>query len=221
VTAVARSFDLLVFDWDGTLMDSAAHIVDSIRAAARDLEIDLPSEQHTRHIIGLGLVDALTYLFPSLPRADYPRLAERYRYHYLAGDHKLSLFAGAEEGIRAMHAAGFGLAVATGKSRQGLDRSLESSGLAVFFHASRCADEGLPKPHPDMLLYLMKTLAVDPRRTLMIGDTTHDLEMARSAGVSALAVGYGAHARASLEAREPLACVMSFAELTGWVQQNG
>jgi phosphoglycolate phosphatase len=221
VTAVGKSFDLLVFDWDGTLMDSAGHIVDSIRAAAGDLHIELPVEERARHIIGLGLVDALMYLFPSLPRADYPRLAERYRYHYLAGDHKLALFAGADHGIRAMHAAGFSLAIATGKNRQGLDRSLEASGLALFFHASRCADEGRPKPYPDMLIHLMKTLGVDPRRTLMIGDTTHDLEMARSAGVSALAVGYGAHARASLEEHGPLACVNSFAELTGWVRQNG
>jgi phosphoglycolate phosphatase len=210
-----------VFDWDGTVMDSAGHIVDSIQAAARDLDIDVPREERARHIIGLGLVDALMHLFPSLPREDYPRLAQRYRYHYLAGDHKLALFAGAAQGIRAMHAAGFSLGVATGKTRQGLDRSLESSGLAVFFHASRCADEGLPKPHPDMLIHLMQALGVDPQRTLMIGDTTHDLEMARSAGVSALAVGYGAHPRASLEAHRPLACVMSFAELTGWVRQNG
>ena len=218
---MGKTFDLLVFDWDGTVMDSAGHIVDSIQAAARDLDIDVPPEERARHIIGLGLVDALMYLFPSLPREDYPRLAQRYRYHYLAGDHKLALFAGAAQGIRAMHAAGFSLGVATGKTRQGLDRSLEASGLAVFFHASRCADEGLPKPHPDMLIYLMQALGVDPRRTLMIGDTTHDLEMARSAGVSALAVGYGAHARASLEAHGPLACVMSFTELTGWVRQNG
>lgn len=218
---MGKSFDLLVFDWDGTLMDSAGHIVDSIQAAARDLDIDLPPEERARHIIGLGLVDALTYLFPSLPRADYPRLAERYRHHYLAGDQKLALFAGAIQGIQAMHAAGFSLAVATGKTRQGLDRSLEACGLAVFFHASRCADEGLPKPHPDMLMYLMNALGADRRRTLMIGDTTHDLEMARSAGVPALAVGYGAHPRASLEAHGPLACVMSFAELTGWVRQNG
>ena len=221
MTAMGKSFDLLVFDWDGTLMDSAAHIVDSIQAAARDLDIEFPTQERARHIIGLGLLDALMYLFPSLPRADYPRLTERYRHHYLAGDHKLALFAGAAQGIRAMHAAGFSLAVATGKSRQGLDRSLESSGLAVFFHASRCADEGLPKPHPDMLMYLMKALRVEPRRTLMIGDTTHDLEMAHSAGVPAVAVGYGAHPRASLEAHGPLACVTSFAELMGWVRQNG
>ena len=218
---MGKTFDLLVFDWDGTVMDSAGHIVDSIQAAARDLDIDVPPEERARHIIGLGLIDALTYLFPSLPREDYPRMVQRYRHHYLAGDHKLALFAGAAQGIQAMHAAGFSLGVATGKTRQGLDRSLEVSGLAVLFHASRCADEGLPKPHPDMLLYLMKALEVDPRRTLMIGDTTHDLEMARSAGVSALAVGYGAHTPASLEAHGPLACVMSFAELTGWVRQNG
>ena len=217
---MGKSFDLLVFDWDGTLMDSAAHIVSSIQAAARDLDLALPGEERARHIIGLGLVDALTFLFPSLPRPDYPRLAERYRRHYLAGAQNLALFAGAEEGIRTMHAAGFSLAVATGKSRQGLDHSLAASGLAAFFHASRCADEGLPKPHPDMLIFLIQTLGVEPRRTLMIGDTTHDLKMARSAGVPALAVGYGAHTRASLEAHAPLACVMSFAELTGWVQQN-
>ena len=214
-------YRLLVFDWDGTLVDSAGHIVDSIQAAAGDLGLDSPSEGRARYIIGLGLADALTYLFPGLSQTDYPRLVERYRHHYLVGDHKLALFAGASQGIRALHASGFSLAVATGKSRQGLDRALEISGLRVFFHASRCGDEGLPKPHPDMLVYLMSALGADPRRTLMIGDTTHDLDMARSAGVPAIAVGYGAHSRASLEAHQPLACVMSFTELTRWVRQNG
>jgi phosphoglycolate phosphatase len=162
----------------------------------------------------------MTYLFPELPPADYPRLAERYRFHYLAGDHKVKLFDGAYDGIRDFHAAGFGLAVATGKSRSGLDRALKNSGLQSFFHASRCADEGFPKPHPDMLLRLLDEFAVDAQRTLMIGDTTHDLEMARSAGVPAVAAGYGAHPRASLEAQAPLACVGSFHELVRWVQQN-
>lgn len=217
---MGKNFDLLVFDWDGTLMDSAAHIVASIQAAARDFGVDFPPEERARHIIGLGLVDALTYLFPLLPLVEYPRLAERYRHHYLAGDHQLALFTGAKEGIRTMHAAGFSLAVATGKSRQGLERSLAASGLVGFFHASRCADEGQPKPNPEMLLYLMKALGAEPGRTLMIGDTTHDLEMARSAGVPAIGVGYGAHPRASLEAHRPLACVMSFPELTEWVRTN-
>jgi len=218
---MGRSFDLLVFDWDGTLVDSAAHIVQSIQEAAGDLRLDRPTEERARYIIGLGLVDAMNYLFPELPQRDYPRLAERYRHHYLAGDHKVALFAGTKAGIRNFHARGFSLAVATGKSRQGLDRALANSGLGGFFRASRCGDEGPPKPHPDMLEYLMGTLGVDPQRTLMVGDTTHDLDMARSAGVSAVAVGYGAHSRATLEAHQPLACVMSFIELTRWVKQNG
>jgi phosphoglycolate phosphatase len=218
--AMGKRFYLLVFDWDGTVVDSAGHIVGSIQAAARDLGLDSPREERARHIIGLGLIDAMTYLFPALPPADYPRLTERYRHHYLVGDHKVRLFAGASEGIQALHAAGFTLAVATGKSRQGLDRALDASGLARFFHASRCADEGFPKPHPEMLHYLMNALATQPERTLMIGDTTHDLEMAHSAGVPAVAVGYGAHPRESLEAQQPLACVMSFTELERWVTQN-
>src|SRR5262245_8461826 len=217
---MGKRFDLLVFDWDGTLVDSAQHIVASIRAAAHDLGLAAPPEQRARHIIGLGLVDAMAYLFPDLASAEYPRLAERYRHHYLAGDRDLTLFSGAFEGIQAFHAAGFTLAVATGKSRQGLDRALETFGLTPFFQASRCADEGLSKPHPDMLHYLMGALGAGPQRTLMIGDTTHDLQMAENAGVAAVAVGYGAHTRASLEAQRPLACVMSFAELARWITAN-
>lgn len=215
-----KRFDLLVFDWDGTLVDSAQHIVDSIQAAAHDLGLARPSQERARHIIGLGLVDAMVYLFPDLASAEYPRLAERYRHHYLAGDRGLALFSGALEGIHAFHAAGFVLAVATGKSRQGLDRALEAFRLTPFFRASRCADEGLSKPHPDMLHYLMSALGARPQRTLMIGDTTHDLQMAQNAGVAAVAVGYGAHTRASLEAQGPLACVMSFAELEQWITEN-
>jgi phosphoglycolate phosphatase len=217
---MGKRFDLLVFDWDGTLVDSAQHIVSSIQAAAHDLGLSTPPEERARHIIGLGLVDAMAYLFPDLASTEYPHLAERYRHHYLAGDRELTLFSGAFEGIQAFHAAGFALAVATGKSRHGLDRALETFGLSPFFRASRCADEGLSKPHPDMLHYLMNALGAGPRRTLMIGDTTHDLHMAKNAGVAAVAVGYGAHTRASLEAEGPLTCVMSFAELKQWVTEN-
>jgi phosphoglycolate phosphatase len=221
MNTMGKRFDLLVFDWDGTVVDSAAHIVDSIQAAARDVGLAPPAEERARHIIGLGLADAMTYLFPELQSGDYPRLAERYRFHYLAGDHKLSLFEGAYEGIRGFHADGFSLAVATGKSRNGLDRALQVSRLGPFFHASRCADEGCSKPDPDMLLYLMQRFGTQPQRTLMIGDTTHDLEMARSARVPAVAATYGAHPRGSLEAQAPLACVASFDELVQWVKQNG
>lgn len=217
---MGKRFDLLVFDWDGTLVDSASHIVDSIRAAARDLALPVPSEADALHIIGLGLVDAMSFLFPKLAPGDYPRLGERYRFHYLAGDHKIALFPGADEALRSWHGLGFQLAVATGKSRQGLDRALAALDMARYFHASRCADEGFAKPHPQMLLWLIEALSVEPDRTLMIGDTTHDLEMACRAGVAAVAVAYGAHPRSQLESRAPLACAGSFAELVQWVNEN-
>jgi phosphoglycolate phosphatase len=217
---MGQRFDLLVFDWDGTVVDSASHIAESLQLAAADLNLPIPSDQQARHIIGLGLIDALTYLFPEFPSEQYPDLAERYRHHYLAGDHKVQLFGGAHASLQAFRDAGFRLAIATGKARRGLDRALQSTSMTSLFHASRCADEGLPKPHPDMLLYLIALMDVDPARTLMIGDTTHDLLMARNAGVDAVAVAYGAHPRELLIEQSPLACLSSFAELAQWVATN-
>jgi len=215
-----RRFELLVFDWDGTVVDSAAHIVDSIQSACVDLGLPAPSAERARYIIGLGLDDAMQILLPELPPRDYPRLAQRYRYHYLSGDEKVAPFGGMPEGIARLHRAGFLLSVATGKSRRGLDRALSDTGLQPFFHASRCADEGFAKPHPGMLLFLMDRLNVAPERTLMIGDTIHDLEMARNAGVPALAVSYGAHAEAQLQGGAPLACLRSAEELIAWLEAN-
>jgi phosphoglycolate phosphatase len=220
VSAAARHFELLVFDWDGTVVDSAAHIVDSLQAACLDLGLPAPSEQRARYIIGLGLHDAMQYLLPDLPAQDYPQLAERYRHHYVGGDHKVVPFHGAVAGIEKLAGLGFVLGVATGKSRRGLDRALLDTGLGRFFHVSRCADEGFPKPHPQMLQVLMELLNVPPGKTLMIGDTTHDLEMARSAGVPALAVTYGAHAVDALRRLEPLACLDSFTDLMAWLEKN-
>jgi phosphoglycolate phosphatase len=217
---MGKQFDLLVFDWDGTVVDSAGHIVDSIQAACRDLDLAVPSPERARYIIGLGLADAMAYLLPDLPPTEYVRLADRYRFHYLAGDHRVTLFEGLREGLVQLHARGFLLGVATGKSRRGLDRALQDSGLQPFFHLSRCADEGFPKPHPEMLIYLMDMLGVAPQRTLMIGDTSHDLEMARAAGVTGLAVTYGAHEEASLRAFAPAACIASSPELIAWLQAN-
>lgn len=215
-----RRFDLLVFDWDGTVVDSAAHIVDSIQSACLDLGLPAPSPERARYIIGLGLHDAMQVLLPELPPAEYPRLAQRYRHHYLLGDHKVAPFRGVPEGIARLCEAGFRLGIATGKSRGGLDRALRDTGLNAFFEASRCADEGFAKPHPDMLLFLMDLLNVAPERTLMIGDTIHDLEMARNAGVPALAVSYGAHAEAQLAALVPLACLRRVDELMAWLETN-
>jgi phosphoglycolate phosphatase len=216
-----RRFDLIVFDWDGTLMDSAAAIVLSIQLACRDLGVAAPDDAGARQVIGLGLVDALATAVPALPPARYRELAERYRYHYLSRDHDLALFDGTAELVAALHSRGHTLAIATGKSRLGLDRALAHSGLGRWFHATRCADECHSKPHPEMLLELMEALAAEPGRTLMIGDTTHDLQMARNAGVAAVAVGFGAHPAELLQTEYPVALAGSTAELAHWLRLNG
>lgn len=215
-----KRYELIVFDWDGTLMDSAAMIVDSVQSAARDLGLAPPSEERARHIIGLGLGDALRHAMPDLPEDHYPKLVERYRHHYLSRDHQLALFAGAAALVRELADNGFRLSVATGKSRKGLDRALDHTGLGVFFHGTRCADECHSKPHPQMIEELMDELAVAPEQTLMIGDTTHDLLMARNAGVDAVAVSYGAHPRASLAEVNYRYCADSVADLQAWLRAN-
>jgi phosphoglycolate phosphatase len=214
-------YDLLVFDWDGTLVDSTGHIAVSLQSSFADLGLPVPTDEAARHVIGLGLQDALTYLNPDLPENRYAEVADRYRHHFLSGDGGICCFPDVAESIITLNRDGYLLAVATGKSRRGLDRSMQSLALAPHFHASRCADEGFPKPHPDMLETLMTLLGTTPERTLMIGDTTHDLQMAANAGVGAIAVSYGAHPLAELERLEPLACVGNFRELMQWLRQNG
>ena len=155
---MAKRFELLVFDWDGTILDSTRAIVTSMQAACRDLGLPPPSDERARQVIGLGLGEALQVAAPDLDEASYPQMAERYRHHYLSSDQDLSLFAGIPELLAELQAAGFCLAVATGKSRRGLDRALTHSGLGEFFTASRCADECFSKPHPQMLFELMDEL---------------------------------------------------------------
>lgn len=215
-----QPFELLVFDWDGTLMDSAAAIAGSLQAACAELSLPVPSDEKARYVIGLGLSDALAYVLPCLPEAEYPRLLDRYRMHFLRRDGGTALFPGAAAMIRELHARGFQLAVATGKSRRGLDRALQETGLAGFFHATRCADEGFSKPHPGMLEAVMETLVMPQSATVMIGDTTHDLEMAHAAGVAAVAVTYGAHPRAALTACKPLMMVDELQALRDWLLQQ-
>lgn len=217
---MAKRFELIVFDWDGTLMDSAATIASSVQAAARDLGLEPPSDERARHIIGLGLEDALRHAMPNLPGERYGELSDRYRHHYLSRDHELVLFAGVEALLEELLGAGHLLAVATGKSRLGLNRALEVSGLGPRFHATRCADECFSKPHPQMLEELMEEFGTAPEATLMIGDTSHDVQMAHNAGVPAVAVSYGAHPRSGLDALSPLQCVDSVTELAAWLKQN-
>jgi phosphoglycolate phosphatase len=215
-----KRFELLVFDWDGTLMDSAAAIVTSIQESCRDLGLPVPERERAAHVIGLGLKDALAYAVPELPPSDYGRLAERYRHHYLARDPDIELFPGMRDMLAALKEQGHVLAVATGKSRVGLQRVLEATQLRQYFDSSRCADETHSKPHPAMLQELMQELLIGPEATLMIGDTVHDLQMAVSAGVPALAVSYGAHPRESLTVFNPLACIDTPQELLPWLTKN-
>jgi phosphoglycolate phosphatase len=215
-----KQFRLLIFDWDGTLMDSASAIVSSLQAACADLGLRVPPEQEARYIIGLGLNDAMAHLLPGVTPTVYPQVAERYRHYFLARDAATRLFPGTEEAVRKLHASGHLLAVATGKSRRGLDRALSATGLAEFFHCTRCADEGCAKPDPQMLEHVMTRLGVERRQTLMIGDTTHDLSMANAAGVAALAVSYGAHSKDELLACNPIACIEQCEQLWRWLGEH-
>ena len=217
---MAERFELIVFDWDGTLFDSAAAIARAIQASCRDLDLAVPSDAQARHVMGLGLGEALRHAVPDLQEADYPRMIECYRQHFLAKDHELKLFAGVPTLIAELAARGRLLGVATGKSRSGLDRALVQTGLGAHFHATRCADECFSKPHPAMLEQLMDELGVDPAATLMVGDTTHDLQMAKNAGVAGLAVSFGAHPRAALERESPLACVHTPRDMARWLLER-
>jgi len=217
---MAKRFDLLVFDWDGTLLDSIGAIVKAVKASCRDLGQPEPSDMQARQVIGLGLVDVLSHSVPGLSEDQFPRMVERYRFHYLSNDHELNLFEGAAELIAKLHSAGFMLAVATGKSRNGLNRALTYSGLGPYFSSTRCAGECFSKPHPQMLEELMEELSVKPERTLMIGDTTHDLQMALNAGTYGLAVDYGAHSASALDSLNPLARVHNISELAEWLDTH-
>jgi len=215
-----EQFDLIVFDWDGTLMDSTAHITRSIQAACRDLGVPVPGDEAASYVIGLGLREALQMAVPTLDPADYPRLVERYRVHYLTKEPATQLFAGVREMLTELRDLGFLLGVATGKSRVGLNRALADARLTSLFDGTRCADETFSKPHPAMLHELTRELGQDAGRTVMIGDTTHDLQMALNAGIAGVGVGYGAHAAGSLEALSPRYVAPDVAALAFWLREH-
>ena len=220
IEAKVKRFPLIVFDWDGTLMDSPRTIVLAIQNACRDLGLEVPHDARASHVIGLGLHDALQYAVPGLPLSVYGKMVERYRHHYLASDAAIPLYPGTEAMLARLQASGHVLAVATGKSTAGLERVLAATGLSVYFAAYRCADKTASKPAPDMLHELMEELDARAEETLMIGDTSHDLLMAQHAGVAAVGVTHGAHPAEELRALMPLACVDSTAELEQWLLLN-
>jgi phosphoglycolate phosphatase len=217
---LARRFDLIAFDWDGTLFDSTELIARCIQAACADVGAPVPSSRDASFVIGLGLADALRHAAPTLPRERHRELADRYRHHYFAKQHEILMFEGALAMLNDLKARRHSLAVATGKSRRGLDEALRSVQLAGMFEATRTADETASKPDPRMLLELMEELDVTPQRTLMIGDTTHDLQLAANAGTASLAVSYGAHEHAEFDAFAPLAVAHSVTELHAWLREN-
>lgn len=201
-------------------MDSTATIARCIQAAAKDLGLPVPDSKAASYVIGLGLQEAMEAVMPGLDPKSYPRMIERYRYHYLSKDKGLTLFDGVREMLSELSQQGYFLAVATGKSRVGLNRALDAADLLSVFDATRCADETFSKPHPAMLQELTRELGQDVRRTVMIGDTTHDLQMAINAGASGVAVHYGAHAGPELQALNPLFAAGSVFELHTWLSEN-
>jgi len=201
-------------------MDSTATIVRCIQAAAKDLGLPVPDNKSAAYVIGLGLEEAMQAAMPNLEPKYYPRMVERYRYHYLAKDQDLTLFDGVRTMLTELSQQGYFLAVATGKSRVGLNRALDAAKLLTLFDATRCADETFSKPHPAMLQELTRELGQDMRRTVMIGDTTHDLQMAFNAGASGIAVHYGAHPPHELQVLNPLYAAETVQDLHHWLLEN-
>ncbi len=215
-----RKYDFIVFDWDGTLMDSTATIIKCIQAAAQDLGLPVPTDKSASYVIGLGMNEAMKVAMPDVDPAMYPKVIERYRQHFYKLDDELVLFDGVREMLADLSGQGYFLAVATGKSRVGLNRDLDVSKLLTVFDATRCADETFSKPHPAMLVELTRELGQDMHRTVMIGDTTHDLLMAGNAGADAIAVNYGAHESRALQELNPVYIANSVARLHQWLNEN-
>jgi phosphoglycolate phosphatase len=216
-----RNFDLIAFDWDGTLFDSTQILVRCIQAAVKDVGGTVPTDEAAGYVIGLGLMQALAHAAPDVPQAKYPLLGERYRHHYQLHAHDVSLFDGVLPLLAALKARGHLLAVATGKSRYGLDEALQTVQLKGVFDASRTADKTAGKPDPKMLHELMAELGIAPKRTLMIGDTTHDLQMALNAACPSLGVSYGAHSPDAFAALGPLHIAHSVTDMHDWLLANG
>lgn len=214
-------FKLLVFDWDGTLMDSQARIVACVQAAAADLDLEVPSSDEAKNIIGLGLAEAMAILFPRSDQREQQSIVERYRYHYLGKNQTpTELFSGAREVLEALAGEGYLMAIATGKGRSGLNRVLEKTGLGQLFHTTRCADDAFSKPHPDMLLQILDELGVNAKDALMIGDTEYDMAMALNAGTHALGVTYGVHEKERLLRHTPLECVDEVTQIPAWLKHH-
>lgn len=212
-----KDYDLIIFDWDGTLMDSESKIVNCFRKAVADIQVDYPGDEAVRNIIGLGLKEALDVLIPDYTDAVQKQVVDRYREHFLHLDETdMPLFEGVEEGLKKLRSENYSLAIATGKARIGLEQVLDHTNLGDHFIASRCADEAKSKPHPRMVLDILIETGVPADKAIVVGDTTYDIEMAHRAETDALAVCYGVHQREELIAQQPADCVKDFAAVLDW-----
>jgi phosphoglycolate phosphatase len=216
-----RRYDLVIFDWDGTLMDSVGRIVSSMRAAAADAGLNVPTEQAVKGIIGLSLHEVYDILFPGAPEKYLDQLKDAYRQHYVELDNTPTpMFAGALETIDYLKSSGYQIAVATGKARPGLQRVWNEINMNGVFDASRCADECMGKPHPQMVLEILKETRIDPSRSIVVGDTSYDMEMAQRATVDRVAALYGAHHPELLTPYSPVKKLDNLIELKTWLQNH-
>jgi len=214
-----KKYKLIIFDWDGTLMDSQARIVSCLRFSQEKMNLKEKNETELKNIIGLGLNEAIQTLYPDLNDEKVETFAEAYRQCYLNAGHKpLNLFDQVEDLLAQLKQTGVMLAIATGKARRGLEHALNDVGLKSFFHASRCADETLSKPHPQMLEELLDEFALLPQDAIMVGDTEYDLVMAKSINMDAIAVSYGVHDKERLLSCQPLACMANVEELASYLK---
>ena len=213
-------YEILIFDWDGTLMDSTAWIVDCMRRAIADNNMPERSDASIRGIIGLGLHEAVATLFPEAEGNAVNAICDAYRDHYFGADEECALFDGVEEVLHQLRNHGYWLAVATGKSRRGLDKVLASTGLEEMFPVTRTADETHSKPHPLMLEEIITDFDSDRGRCLMIGDSLYDLQMATNAGMDGLGVSWGVQESEALQALDPVGLIHEIMDLPGWLEEN-
>ena len=209
---------LIVFDWDGTLMDSAAHIVSSLQTAISDLDLEKKTDDELKNIIGLGLREAFFALYPQADDSELTSLTARYREHFFDKKSDTSeLFFGARELIQELQEKDYYLAIATGKGRNGLDKVLDETGMGEYFPITRCADESHSKPHPEMLLDIIDYYGIEANEAIMVGDTEYDLLMANNAQANAVGVTYGVHEKQRLLDCKPLTCLDNVSELHNWL----
>lgn len=217
-----RDYDLLIFDWDGTLADSIGRIVLAMREAAISGDMPVRDDPAIKGIIGLGLPEAIRTLYPEISPNELLDFRQRYADSYMAMDQVASpLFEGVLDSMQVFREQGYRLAVATGKARRGLDRVLKAHDWLEYFDITRAADETASKPDPLMLHEIMAHCDVAPERSLMIGDSSFDLLMAQDAGMHSVAVGYGAQSLDSLREYQPQLAIEHFSELRVWLNGRG